>query len=90
MVRVNNTQTPDDNSSVSSGYRHLVGTHKGKLLEAHMIIMRNELRLWLLKSLISRDLATPDVYNFAKKKQGLLRCLDKRPDKETIRVAMNL
>ena len=60
-----------------------------ELLEAHRIAMRNELRIWWLRSLLEKDLATPDVYHFAKN-QGLLRTFDQTPNQETMKVAMDL
>ena len=58
-----------------------------KLLKVHIDIMEDRLRLWLLRSLNKRDLATQDIFSFVKK-QGLLRVFDKKPDHMTIKAAM--
>ena len=87
MVKVSEHNKPRRPSAVDNVHR-LAGVER-ELLEAHMNVMRNEMRLWLLKSLLEKDLATRDIYYFTKK-QALLRYTDKIPDKETMRVAMEV
>ena len=59
------------------------------LLKITRQTMKEESRAWLFKNLLSRDLATPDVYNFAAK-QGMLRDIIKNPDSLTMRRAMRI
>ena len=46
--------------------RHISGEESNLLLEAHMLIMKNELRIKLLRSLLDKNLATRDIFSFLK------------------------
>ena len=62
---------------------------KESLLKVTRQAMLSESRIWLFRNLLSRDLATPDVYSFAMK-QGKLRDNLKNPDSLTMRRAMRV
>ena len=59
------------------------------LLEIHRDIMRNELRVWLLRSLLSKNLATRDIYYFTLN-QARQCTFGTEPDQTTIKAAMNV
>ena len=62
MVRINpSLKSPNRRRD---GARHFAGTD-WDLLETQRNIMKNELRIWLLRSLLSKGLATRDIYYFA-------------------------
>ena len=71
-----------------SGRYNFAGTEEERH-KTHEKIIRDELRLWLLKSLLERDLATREIYYFVKK-QGDKRETNKKPDIMTIRSAMSV
>ena len=68
------------------GTKHYSGT-EGEVLEASLRVMKSELRVWLLQSLMDRNLATRDVFNFAEQQANLRYC-NKTPDLKTMRQAM--
>ena len=68
--------------------RNFTGTD-WDLLEIHREIMRNELRVWLLRSLLSEGLATRDIYHFTLN-QAKLCTVDRGPDQLTMKAAMNV
>ena len=70
------------------GHKYFEGDLYEKLLKTHIEIMENRMRLWLLKTLKRKNLTTRDIFFFSKK-QGLLRKLNKLPDKKTILAAMH-
>ena len=73
------------------GSQSVQGHYSGneyELFKANMMVMKNELRLWLLRNLMNKDLATRDIYYFVKK-QGELRTTIKNPDRKTVRQAMS-
>ena len=89
MVRVNRPTTwKDTTESCGRKYNNIAGI-ENRLLEATMTVMRNELRIWLLRSLLERNLATRDIFHFAKN-QGMLRQYNKIPDRRTIEIAMKV
>ena len=59
------------------------------LLEIHRNIMKDELRVWLLRSLINKNLATRDIYHFSVN-QARQRSFKTELDKPTITAAMNI
>ena len=65
---------------------HIAGL-EDLLLETHMVVMKNETRLWMLKSLLDRNLATNDIYSFVSG-QAFLRDNDSTPDPDMTRIAM--
>ena len=69
-----------------SGTRSFSGAIS-ELLNASIEVMKNETRIWLLKSLMKKNLATRDIFSFAMK-QANLRSINKTPDSLTIRRAM--
>ena len=70
------------------GHKYFEGDLYEILLKTHIEIMENRMRLWLLKTLKRKNLTTRDIFFFSKK-QGLLRKLNKLPDKKTILAAMH-
>ena len=50
-------------SGVSDGRRRIDGIIN-KLEEIHRKIMKDETRIWLIRSLAERDLSTRDIYSF--------------------------
>ena len=89
MNRVQNTMMSGMSRCPNDMKINLAGTceTENELYEATMRTMKSELRLWLLRSLLKSNLATNDIYNFAKK-QGLLRTYNKTPNWETMKIAM--
>ena len=85
MVRVNSLLASNGSQSRRI---HFAG-HYLELYEAHRAVMKNEMRLWLLKSLLEKNLATRDIYYFAKN-QAKLRTFDQVPNPGTMKTAMNV
>ena len=77
------------NKAISRGGQNVSQISEGesRLLKANMKTIRDEARLWLLRNLLSRHLATPDIYNFLKNQEGL-RLTQKGPDWLTMRGAL--
>ena len=75
--------TPSVNSC---GQRDIEGiVHK--LNETYMEIMKNESRIWLIRSIADNGLSTRDIYSFAYK-QARLRSYYKILDNQTVKSAM--
>ena len=70
------------------GTRSISGT-ESNLLMISTKAMEDETRVLLLKELMSRNLATFDIYNFAYN-QAMVRSVIKEPDSLTIKRAMNV
>ena len=66
-----------------------VSEGENRLLKASMKTIRDEARLWLLRNLLSKNLATPDIYDFIKNQAGL-RYTHKGPELDTMRCAMRM
>ena len=70
------------------GTRSISGV-ESNLLKASIKSTKNEARSWLLRSIISRNLATRDIYSFVLN-QAELRRFNKVPDSLTIKRAMRM
>ena len=87
MIR--NSPSPTSNWR-KDGSRNISGTD-WDLLETHRDIMKNELRVWLLRSLLNRNLATRDIYCFALGQARLCKQNNcNMPDQMTMKAAMNV
>ena len=65
---------------MEDGHRHF-SREKKILIKTYRNISENKLRIWLFKSLMSENLATRDIYTFAKNQSELrttIKVLDKR------------
>ena len=74
--------SPSDNSY---GQRDIEGT-LNKLTETYMKIMKNEARIWLIRSISDKGLSTRDIYSFVYK-QAKLRSHYRSLDKNTVKSA---
>ena len=84
MIRAVISRSP---SRGQHGNRHFEGELENRLLKAHINILENRMKLWLLRTLKRKNLATRDIFFFSKK-QGLLRRFDRTPDNRTVLAAM--
>ena len=82
---VHKKPTMRTHSDCSNGRRHIDGI-LNRLNKTHSTLMKNESRIWLLRSLADRGLCTRDVYYFAYN-QAKIRSFYKVLDKQTIRSA---
>ena len=72
-------------SENSDGERHIAGILT-KLEEIHRKVMKYETRIWLIRSLTSRDISTRDIYSFVSK-QAKIRSHYRVLDKQTVKSA---
>ena len=77
--------TMNSHSEASNGQGHIEGIIF-KLRELHRKVMKNETRIWLIRSLSSRNLSTRDIYSFVFK-QAKLRSHYRLLDKQTVKSA---
>ena len=78
------------NTYACEGGQSISGSCSGansNLLKAELTVMKNELRVWLIRSLMKKGLATRDIFSFTSK-QAELRTFKKHPDNLTSRQAM--
>ena len=68
------------------GFRHF-GRDRKELIKTYNNISKNRLRIWLVKTLISENLATRDIHTFARN-QSELRSIIKSLDRKTMTSAM--
>ena len=73
---------------MEDGYRHF-GRDEKELIKTYKNISENKLRMWLIRSLISKNLATRDIYTFAQN-QSELRSVVKSLDRKTMDSAMRM